>query len=865
LSALVRVSSAGEWHDLYIQDFPVALAAEESEDGLLVVGEAAEPRAVAWLGQTEGNIFIQPVEGAPAVHLNGRLLAESTWIREGHTLTMGPTFIDVVRRDAVLTLAAAPAGQGGTRSGRREADKEPSAMPPEAVVPPMAPIRPIRKPRTPAFRAAVVILIVLVMGVAFVIAASPVRVMVSPHADSVSFRGRAPVVPIAGRYLVLPGRYVLVAEKEGYRRLEREITVAFGSEPVLEYKLLERPGYLDVISQPITSAAVTIDGKAVGNTPLKSLEIEPGRHELRVVAPRHRAFSETIHVHGKGATQTIDVVLLPASGTLEINSEPPAAEVRLNGTEVGVTPLRTEPAAGRYHVEVRKSGWKPASRVVRINVNETVRVLFFRLEKGEGRGAGEAPAPAVARGASDARPVQVEPPQRQALAESPRASAPAEAGPSKAEGTLTVTTSPPDATVTVNGETRGSSPVTLTLALGRDHKMTVHKAGFETATRTVSGSGDGPRTLHIDLGAQYGIVFISTRPAGATLAIDGKPSGSASQRLRLPTAPHRLDIAKPGYAPHSVTVTPTAEVSKSIEVTRERLGESPAAPGAGPTQTASGQALRLIRLSKPFRFQMGAPRSEAGRRSNEAAYWVELTRSFYIGAKEVTNKEFQAFNPQHNSGHENGVDLNGPDQPVVAVSWDDAARYVNWLSKRDGLPAAYREADGKMVAIQPPTIGYRLPTEAEWAFAARHEGGSRAADQPLKFAWEGGMPPAAGSGNYADETASGRLPVIIRGYSDGSAASAPAGRYSPNRAGIFDLGGNVSEWIHDYYDVQTGSGDAALRDPMGPAAGTAHVVRGSSWRHGSITELRLSYRDSALKPRNDLGFRVARYVADTPQ
>ncbi|MGB5280544.1 MAG: SUMF1/EgtB/PvdO family nonheme iron enzyme, partial [Arenicellales bacterium] len=78
--------------------------------------------------------------------------------------------------------------------------------------------------------------------------------------------------------------------------------------------------------------------------------------------------------------------------------------------------------------------------------------------------------------------------------------------------------------------------------------------------------------------------------------------------------------------------------------------------------------------------------------------------------------------------------------------------------------------------------------------------------------------------------------------------------------GFFDLGGNAAEWIHDFYAVYPGEASRLVTDPTGPAAGEHHVVRGSSWRHGNITELRLSYRDYSSKPRYDLGFRVARYA-----
>jgi formylglycine-generating enzyme required for sulfatase activity len=277
-------------------------------------------------------------------------------------------------------------------------------------------------------------------------------------------------------------------------------------------------------------------------------------------------------------------------------------------------------------------------------------------------------------------------------------------------------------------------------------------------------------------------------------------------------------------------------------------------------KTAGGQVLRRILLRKPVRFHVGAARREAGRRSNETRYEVELTRSFYIAENEVTNAEFRKFRGSHKSGMVGGIDLDRPDQPVASVGWDDAARYLNWLSAKDGLPPAYREKAGKMVPVRPTPTGYRMPTEAEWVFLARYEGGLHAGDKPLKYGWGKAFPPVKGGGNIADRSASSLLSVTIGGYSDGFAAAAPVGKFSPNQAGIHDLSGNVAEWCYDYYDTYTGIGSRVPRDPMGPARGRHHVVRGSSWRHGTITELRLSYRDYADKPRDDLGFRIARYA-----
>jgi len=206
------------------------------------------------------------------------------------------------------------------------------------------------------------------------------------------------------------------------------------------------------------------------------------------------------------------------------------------------------------------------------------------------------------------------------------------------------------------------------------------------------------------------------------------------------------------------------------------------------------------------------------------------------------------------------VALNGKDLPVVNVSWDDAARYCNWLSKQQGLVEAYREEDGHMLAVSPMTSGYRLPTEAEWAWVARRF----SFETSQRYPWNGNFPPAKKSGNYADAQISDTLTDVVPNYDDSFRGAAPVGSFSAwpesSYGGFYDLGGNVSEWIHDYYAVYPGEATRLVSDPMGPSTGNHHVVRGASWRDGNITELRLSYRDYSNKPHYDLGFRIARYA-----
>ena len=183
-------------------------------------------------------------------------------------------------------------------------------------------------------------------------------------------------------------------------------------------------------------------------------------------------------------------------------------------------------------------------------------------------------------------------------------------------------------------------------------------------------------------------------------------------------------------------------------------------------------------------------------------------------------------------------------------------QYCNWLSKREGRTPAYKQEFGKWVPVYPFTDGYRLPTEAEWVWAIRYA--ERPA--PMKFAWGAKWPPPKDAANLADTTARELVPSIIPNFNDGYASTAPVGSFKANPLGIYDGGGNVAEWVNDWYTVPTPGVTTPDVDPTGPDRGTSRVIRGSSWRHAGVTQLRMSYRDYGSEPRVDVGFRIARNV-----
>ena len=122
-----------------------------------------------------------------------------------------------------------------------------------------------------------------------------------------------------------------------------------------------------------------------------------------------------------------------------------------------------------------------------------------------------------------------------------------------------------------------------------------------------------------------------------------------------------------------------------------------------------------------------------------------------------------------------------------------------------------------------------------------------------------GLPGPAGAGNCGDRRAQPLLQTVRADLDDDYPATAPTGSFAPNPLGFYDLGGNVAEWTTDLYAVQPASSAVAV-DPLAAAPGNMHVIRGSSWRHATVTELRAAFRDSGNGRRDDVGFRIARYA-----
>ncbi len=241
----------------------------------------------------------------------------------------------------------------------------------------------------------------------------------------------------------------------------------------------------------------------------------------------------------------------------------------------------------------------------------------------------------------------------------------------------------------------------------------------------------------------------------------------------------------------------------------KRRAEAAFVAAEGLLNLGNGVSMRFIEI-EPGRFVMGSPASERGRHDDEIQRGITISNPFWIGQTEVTQAQWRAVmgsNPSDFEGHLN--------HPVENVSWNDAQEFCRRLSQKTG-------------------VTFRLPTEAEWEYACR--AGTTTAysfgDNPSRLDEYGWFANNSGGGTHSVATK------------------------KPNNWGLYDMHGNVWEWVEDWYGDYPGK---SLVDPGGPVDGAYRVLRGGGWYY-RFNGARSAYRgfvEPSLRDLN-LGFRVAK-------
>ncbi|MCP4343824.1 MAG: SUMF1/EgtB/PvdO family nonheme iron enzyme [Desulfobulbaceae bacterium] len=498
----------------------------------------------------------------------------------------------------------------------------------------------------------------------------------------------------------------------------------------------------------------------------------------------------------RGELTQLQVELQPVAGTLRISSKPIGAAFFVDEKNVGLTPLLLEQNGGQYNLRLALENY----------IDTVEEVAITRAD------------PEVTRN------------YQLAL--------------KKAK--LILDLNPKDGTLLVNG-IQAVEPLLLDATV--EHQLSYMKAGYYSKTQTVTLAAGEEKPISMQLKREMGRVEVVSSPP-ASVWIDGKDYGVSPVSVNLSAVVHRVIIKKAGYRTVSKKVKPKGGVVQKVSVTllteyQARLQEAPRE-----FTNKAGVKLKLYVIRDSL--TMGAPRSEKGQRANEFQRKISLTKPFYASLFEITNGQFAKFNQGKATGPGSS--------PVTSVSWQEAAAFCNWLSAKEKLRAFYKTANGQVTGqvtgYDNHADGYRLLSEGEWEWLARKSGKRK----QTMFVWgnETVIPPK--TNNVADESAKGQVRFFVPNYNDGYAGVAPVGSFNRESSGLYDMAGNVSEWVHDVYSIVPPSANTTTRNPLGEQRGDAHVVKGANWRSGTITTLRPAFREGLTTARDDVGFRIGRYL-----
>jgi serine/threonine protein kinase len=313
---------------------------------------------------------------------------------------------------------------------------------------------------------------------------------------------------------------------------------------------------------------------------------------------------------------------------------------------------------------------------------------------------------------------------------------------------------------------------------------------------------------------KYGAVQLVTEPAGAEVYLNGVHSGSTLSTLLIPKV-------KPG----------SAELLIILEGYKPLTLKAQIKEGENLSLTATLQESQGVVFGKTWNNGIDMRFEPVG-------------SDLMVSAFETRVIDYEAFIKSAKYERPREPDFEqGKDHPVVYVSRDDAKAFCKWLTEK--------ERDEELIG---QTHYYRLPTDLEWSKMAglRKEVGAgpsqRDANKSIFYAWGAYWPPPDTFGNYADTDAAGQEGTtpsrIISGYTDGFARTSPVGKYYANKLGLYDMSGNVHEWVED--DISLDEGDS-----LG-------VLRGGGWNTYREENLVLGWRNPVPSDAHTgyYGFRV---------
>ena len=341
-----------------------------------------------------------------------------------------------------------------------------------------------------------------------------------------------------------------------------------------------------------------------------------------------------------------------------------------------------------------------------------------------------------------------------------------------------------DADIYVNGELKGRRTWRGRLN-GGTYQVECRMANHRSSSQTVVVEENVSRTIDLPLPTPItGMVAVMSQPLGASITIDGQQQGTTPRQLpQVTIGRHTIVLTKSGYENATQTFDVSENETTTVSLTmkkQEQTNATPVTPSGGANEqtfTVKGVSFTMMKVEAGS-FQMG---SNDGNSDEKPVHTVTLTRDLYMGETEVTQALWEAVMGNNPSD----PDFKGASNPVEKVSYNDCLTFIEKLNQLTGRK-------------------FRLPTEAEWEYAARGGKHSRG----YKYAGSNSLDEVAW---YADNSGGKTHQVKTK---------------KANELGLYDMSGNVWEWCMDWYgDYPSGK----VTDPTGPNRGSDRVHRGGSW------------------------------------
>ena len=405
------------------------------------------------------------------------------------------------------------------------------------------------------------------------------------------------------------------------------------------------------------------------------------------------------------------------------------------------------------------------------------------------------------------------------------------------ENLISLSSNPPSASVFLDDEYVGITPIKFPNI--KKGTIKIKKYGYRdklispnNQTKTIN------TTLEKDMAE---VQFSSNVPAKVIL--NGRYIGSTPLKKDIQKIKHKISYEALGHRSIRESFEP---LNDKVQIYKNLLTDKQASLIDSKNNSTNSIGSKLI-LMNPGSITMGSPKRESRRDINELQKKVKITKHFFISKNLITESQYKKFKKSSSASN----------LPVNNVSWIDAAKFCNWLSRKEGLDQFYIIKGDRLLYFNTKSNGYRLPTEAEWEYAAKSNNPTQG---ELIYAWGSDRQIRKLVGNIADQTTEGILANFVPDYDDGYLERSPVGSFRSNQNGLNDITGNLSEWVNDFYSIEIIDPSEIFTDYIGPTVGTTHVIKGSNHYSSTPLQLGLSYRTYGNAENELVGFRIARWI-----